>query len=338
MIKCGQIPLLRSIKEALKMKIFFRHGKELVAYAASALLLFSGSVSIAQKPSIEEQIKEVRSEMRTSDFGNALIKADDILSKKPRDISALCLKGEIQTRLGKPAASLETFDKAIKISKDSVCAIVGKANALQRLNKEDEFSKLLGQARTMKPASALDFLARGKAFSSFLEDDKALADYDQALKLDTSLGEANFNKAMALLHKGDSAAAIGQFTAAIKFDPNYIDAITGRASAYNRKGDSQSAIADYSKAIQLNSNDAVIFYNRGVIYLKQLVYDKAVADLSAAIKLQPIFPEAYVNRGVAYTALNKWADARKDFQKAVDQEPSGDAGKNGKRGLEMLKN
>jgi tetratricopeptide (TPR) repeat protein len=319
------------------MKIKLVYGRRFTECAMFSLIMLICTVSMAQPTSTGKEINDVRPLMRISDYKNALVKIDGILAKKPKDISSLCLKGEIQARLGDPAGSLETFDKATRISKDSICAVVGKANALQKLNREDEFSRLLKEARTMKPSSAFDFLARGKAFSSFLEDDKALADYDQALKLDPSSAEANFNKAMVLQHMGDSAGAITQFTAAIKLEPNYVDAITSRASAFNRNGDTKSAIADYTKAIQINPDDAMMLYNRGRIYLNQLNYDKAVVDFSEAIRMQPVFPEAYVNRGVAYTAVNKWADARKDFQKSVDQDPSGDAGKNGKRGLEMIK-
>jgi hypothetical protein len=40
---------------------------------------------------------------------------------------------------------------------------------------------------------------------------------------------------------------------------------------------------------------------------------------------------------VAYTGVNKIAEARRDFQKAAEQDPSGEAGQKAKKGLEMLK-
>jgi tetratricopeptide (TPR) repeat protein len=307
-------------------------------YALFFCFLILPYISIAQQSTKDLQIREVIAAMRSSDFNGALTKVDMLLAKKNKDVTLLCLKGEIRNRLNDPADALETFEKAIKINKNSICAVVGKATALQKLNKEDEYTSVLKGARTMKPSSSYDFLARGKAFSGFLEDDKALADFDQALKLDASFAEANFNKAMVFVHKGDLSGAIDQFTVALKIDPRYSDALKGRASAYKKKGDVKSAIADYSTAIQVNPNDENIFYNRGVIYLKQQNYNDAIADFSSTLKLQPVFPEAYVNRAVAFTALNKWADAKKDFQKAIEQDPAGDAGKNGRRGLEMLKN
>jgi tetratricopeptide (TPR) repeat protein len=326
------------IMRGIEMKKYFNRFYISISYISVFCFFLLPSVLFAQQYTKDVQIKEIMAAMRSSDFKGALTKADTLLAKKSKDVTTLCLKGEILSRLNDPAAALETFEKVIKINKNSVCAVVGKATALQKLNKEDEYTSVLKQARTMKPVSAYDFLARGKAFSGFLEDDKAIADFDQCLKLDSSMAEANLNKAMVLIHKGDFAAAIEQFSAALKADPNYKDALTSRASAYNKKGDTKSAIAAYSTAIQIYPDDEKFYYNRGVIYLKQQNYDNAIADFSSAIKLQPIFPEAYVNRGVAYTAKNKWADAKNDFQKAVEQDPAGDAGKNGRRGLEMLKN
>lgn len=79
------------------------------------------------------------------------------------------------------------------------------------------------------------------------------------------------------------------------------------------------------------------FYNRGVAYQKQQLHEKAIADFTSAIRLQPRYPEAYLNRGVAYTGVNKIAEARRDFQKTAEQDPSGEAGQKARRGLEMLK-
>ncbi|MCP4367711.1 MAG: hypothetical protein GY797_06310 [Deltaproteobacteria bacterium] len=60
--------------------------------------------------------------------------------------------------------------------------------------------------------------------------------------------------------------------------------------------------------------------------------------LSFKIKIIPADdPEAYLNRGVAYTGVNKITEARRDFQKAAEQDPSGEEGQKGRRGIEMLK-
>jgi tetratricopeptide (TPR) repeat protein len=292
----------------------------------------------AQEPGTDASLAKIRSDIRSARYQDALKDASDALSKNPADGMAWCLKGEAQTRLKDTPAALESFDKAFQADKTNINAVVGKANALAELKKEAEAQALLQQALSMTPSSATDFLARGAAFRALVQYDKALSDYDEALKLDAAFTEVHMNKGMVYWHKGDFAAAIPAFTAAIELDPNFVEALVNRGAAYRKKGDIESAIADYTKAIEINPNDAMTFYNRGVAYQKQQMNEEAIGDFSSAIRLQPKYPEAYLNRAVAYTGVNKLAEAKKDFQVAADQDPSGEAGRKARIGLQQLQN
>jgi len=121
----------------------------LMASAAFALSILAGAVSMAQQSANDAQIAEIRSALRSAKYQNALNKVSDILAKNPTNVTSWCLKGEVHARLNETSAALESFDKAIKIKKTSICAVVGKANALGMLKKEAESSGLLGQAVSM---------------------------------------------------------------------------------------------------------------------------------------------------------------------------------------------
>jgi tetratricopeptide (TPR) repeat protein len=54
--------------------------------------------------------------------------------------------------------------------------------------------------------------------------------------------------------KRDYGRAIAAFEEAIKLDPKNVEAYSGRGNAYNGKGDYGRAIADYDRALKLNSN------------------------------------------------------------------------------------
>ena len=319
------------------MKRMRKDRKVLYAIAAFALNVFALAVCYAQQPASDVLLTQARSAIRSAKYQNALQKVDEILAKNPTDAAAWCLKGEAQIRLKDATAALESFNKAIQADKGNINAVVGKANTLAELKKEAEAQELLRQAISMMPTSAVDYLARGAAYRGLGQYEKALADYDEALKRNPNFPEVQMNKGMVFWHRADYASAIPLFTAAIKLDPNFVEALANRGAAYRKKGDISSAIADYSKAIEVNPDDAMTFYNRGVAYQKQRLDEKAIADFTSAIRLQPRYPEAYLNRGVAYTGVNKIAEARRDFQKAAEQDPSGEAGQKARKGLEMLK-
>jgi tetratricopeptide (TPR) repeat protein len=92
--------------------------------------------------------------------------------------------------------------------------------------------------------------------------DRAITDYDQAIKLDP-------NEAIPLNNRGDVYYQIGQvdramddFNAAIKLDPNYADALNNRGLAYLGRGAYDLAIKDFDQVLKLNPNDADAIRNR----------------------------------------------------------------------------
>jgi hypothetical protein len=85
-------------------------------------------------------------------------------------------------------------------------------------------------------AKALDaktLLARGDDFNIKGELDRAIADYDAALKVDPAFAEALNNRGMAWRSKGDRRRALADFDAALKLKPDYDAARTNRKSLFS---------------------------------------------------------------------------------------------------------
>ena len=76
--------------------------------------------------------------------------------------------------------------------------------------------------------------------------------------------------------------AIANYNEAIRVDPNYALASTNRGIAYASKGDNDRAIADYNEAIRLDPKSALAFGNRGIAYGKKGDNDRALADFNEA--------------------------------------------------------
>src|ERR1700687_2230729 len=64
------------------------------------------------------------------------------------------------------------------------------------------------------------------------------------------------NRGTAYLGKGDNDRAIEDYDQAIRLDPNYANAFNSRGVAYQNKGDNARAIQDYDQAIRLDPDDA----------------------------------------------------------------------------------
>jgi tetratricopeptide (TPR) repeat protein len=79
-----------------------------------------------------------------------------------------------------------------------------------------------------------------------------------------NLARAFFNRGRAFSDKGAFDRAIEDFDQAIRLDPQYPDALNNRGVAYSGKGQYERAVEDFDKAVQLDPNYAIAIYNRGL--------------------------------------------------------------------------
>ena len=96
---------------------------------------------------------------------------------------------------------------------------------------------------------------------------------------------------VAYYDKGNFDRAIADFNDAIRVDPECAPAYNNRGVAFYDKGDFDRAIADCSDAIQLDPKYALAYRTRGLAYFYGGKLSKALADVSQASALDP--KEAY---------------------------------------------
>jgi lipoprotein NlpI len=126
------------------------------------------------------------------------------------------------------------------------------------------------------------------------------------------------NRGMAYAIKGEYDRAIADFDEAIRLNPNIAQAFVNRGEAYRNKNEFDRAIADFDQAIRLNPNFAPAFNNRGFAYVNKGENDRAIADFDQAIRLNPNLTLAFRNRGRANFLKGDFSAAAADFLRAND--------------------
>src|ERR1700730_3259916 len=111
------------------------------------------------------------------------------------------------------------------------------------------------------------------------------------------LASAFSNRGVAYKHKGDFDRAIADYDEAIRLNPGYAIAYINRCADYNAKGAHDRAIADCSTALRLDPKNGNALNNRGFGYLQKGDLDRAITDLSEFIRLYPQIAVGYRNRG-----------------------------------------
>jgi tetratricopeptide (TPR) repeat protein len=173
---------------------------------------------------------------------------------------------------------------------------------------------------------------RGEASVNEGQAAEALADFDEALKLDPENWRAAHNRGVSRAEKGELARAVADFSHVIQLKPDYgpayrnrgevlfatgqyakaIDDYTRavahmpqshelyylRASALHRAGRVREAIGDYDMSLAGDADDAERLIGRSGAHADLSNFAAAIADLDTAIKLAPQSAEAY--RAVAW--------------------------------------
>jgi tetratricopeptide (TPR) repeat protein len=151
--------------------------------------------------------------------------------------------------------------------------------------------------------------------------DKAVADYSQAIKLNSKLTEGWYGRGNAYSKLGQPARAVADFSRAIKLSPKSWDGWYSRGNAYLDLGEAKKALDDHSRAIELNPKYAPALYERGSAYLMLGESDKAVADCSRSIELDPNLQGGWYVRAGAYIELGRFTEALADYQRLLKRHP-----------------
>jgi tetratricopeptide (TPR) repeat protein len=157
------------------------------------------------------------------------------------------------------------------------------------------------------------FNNRGGAYNDKKDYDRAIADFDQAIRLDPKYAFAYKNRGTAYYGKNDYDRAFADFGQAIRLDPKYAAAYGDRGNLYDDKKDYDRAIADYDQAIRLDPYLAFAYTSRGDAYGGKKDCDRAIADYDQAIRLAPQYAYAYNGRGVAKLRCGDTAGGNADI-------------------------
>jgi tetratricopeptide (TPR) repeat protein len=185
------------------------------------------------------------------------------------------------------------------------------------------FSDALDQVKEPVPVLGQEavYSYRGNSYLFRSDYKRAIADFNQALKLKSDYVKAYNNRARVYSEQGKYSEAIADLNQALKLKSDYVKAYNNRGIVYKNQGKYIEAIADYNQALKLNPDYVPAYNNRGIVYKNQGKYIEAIADYNQALKLNPDYVPAYNNRGNAYASQGNITQAIADFDQALKLNP-----------------
>ena len=100
-------------------------------------------------------------------------------------------------------------------------------------------------------------------------------------------------------YKGEHLRAIADYDEAIRLYPEYAHALNNRCWANAVVGRLEAGLRDCTSAARLTPDNGNVYENRAFIHLKMGNYDPAIADYDIAFKLEPDSGDVLYGRGVA---------------------------------------
>lgn len=181
----------------------------------------------------------------------------------------------------KPPTDAEFADSYVELSKKHIELVSNDA-------EENNFQiKRLTKILQADPQSASAFFQRGRIYARLKQDDNAIADYSQAIKL-------NPNDPLSFNNRGVACARTGNF---------------------------ERAIMDFARALNIDPKQHSTLFNFGLALFNQGSFGPAVSLFGTYLKNQPNEPKAYRLRAMAYRKLGKVAEAESDEKTAEKLQP-----------------
>lgn len=196
----------------------------------------------------------------------------------------------------------------------------GRAHADR--DEHDQAIADLDQALRLNPANAVAYGLRGAVLGRKGELDAAIADFDQAIGLNPGDNDALINRGIARERNGQYLRAIEDFGRVIAQAPRQPGAWGGRCWSRAVAGIAlESALADCERAIELDKTDANHLNSRGFVHFRLHHFDLAIRDYDAAIAADPKVASSFYVRGLAKARRGDKRGAQADLATAATLDP-----------------
>lgn len=253
----------------------------------------------------------------------------EVIKRDPQDGEAYFNRGVARVQLSDLQGAIEDYTQALQLDPRHGKAYYHRGLARQALGDPQGAVEDFSQALSLRSAEATElpeaeaaaqadlYLQRAMAYLSSNALESALADCEQALRLDPKLSRAYLCRGLARQGLGDPGGALADFNRALELDPQMSKAYLNRGIAHLDLGNIEAALSDLNQAIALDPQDASAYSSRGRIHW--LLGDPlaALRDYTAALERDPQNPQLYFNRGQLHAEREDWPAACEDFSQVL---------------------
>lgn len=226
---------------------------------------------------------------KKTEFDRAVADYSALMEFNPGNIFVYNFRAYSYFQLGELDRAIADYDRAIELNQRSRYAYLSRGVAYYR--KEDYDHAIADYTQALQLGHQDPLISADRKAQKGHDRDPIPPPVDgQATGLELADGHAFYVRGAAYFGKGDLERAIADYDHAIRLNPTDKRALAYRALAYRIKGKLDGAIRDYDRIVQLDPRDARAYRSRAMVYWEGGSFSQSLNDLDQAIWLDPKNP------------------------------------------------
>ncbi len=224
------------------------------------------------------------------DLDRAIADTTAAIGLEPADADSYSRRGALYQAQHKIKLALADFDKAIELAPRSPLALSNRSSL--RLMTGDIRGALADAQASIRsnPGQDSGYANRASARKELGDLDGTIADYSQAILLVKDArkrGQYQTQRGIAYQLKGDQDKALADFDQAIAADGRNVVAHISRGTAYFSKGELDPAMSSYRAALKVDPTAWLALFNIGLIHERRGQVAEALRAMRRALPLAP---------------------------------------------------
>jgi tetratricopeptide (TPR) repeat protein len=271
--------------------------------------------------------------------------------------NTLAARAEAQLERGEIAGATVNFRESLKANPKNAEALTGLSEALTTTgiqiageNNNEAALTYFNEAVRFDPKNEVAFAKLGEIHDANGRNDRAIVNYEQALKIDPNFSslylplglayaqagktieaetyltkagaagfdspEARFARAVILVKQERNGEALIAFDNILRAEPQNAQAVYQKAIVYNKLNQTDKSFDAYRDAVRMDPALAGAWFDLGVIYYNREKYNDALSAYQQVVKLEPENYQAQANLASTYRQLERFAEANAAYKMA----------------------
>lgn len=260
--------------------------------------------------------------LNLDDYRGAEEDASTAIAQNPFITDAYEVRGVARQNQGKLREAIDDYAHALSMLPENRQMLFNKALAEEEIKDYDAARESFDLLLRAHPGFDNGYIGRAKLNLATGDTVSARADLDKALSINKNATNAYVLRAGIAIDGGsDYAAALADMNEAIRLQPKFPGFFINRAFLRYNLDDYFGAMADYDYAIELDPLNKVALYNRGLLRVEVRDLNKAADDFSKVLRLDPEDYRSLYNRALIYNDIRDYDNALADLDKVIGAYP-----------------